>query len=242
MRQNKTNLLLGMIVFFFVCGGTNAVLGLTITHNGTLDSLPPGTGEVDVRISEIGFPSFTWAGSKTFFENATHEMTLGDPNRNIAVTEVIFNRTDTAWNSFHIDVLGSDFLGFDLSTLAPEENPVVPIETDPTKIWYSSPDTTVASSLIKRNAEMASLWIFFEEPINPADFFSLEFGFLDPDSNFLVKQAPKSVPEPVTMFLLGFGIIALMGIGEKIKKNQKRRFDLVFDAAPPPRITTLIRH
>jgi hypothetical protein len=224
MRHYKTNLILGVMVFFFLCGVTNSTQALTITHNGTLDSLPPGTGDVDVRISEIGFPSFTWAGSKTFFENATHNMTLGDPNRNIAVTETVFNRTETAWNGFHIDVLGSDFLGFDQLTLAPEENPVVPIETDPTKIWYSSPDTTISSSMIKRNAEMASLWIFFDKPIDPTDFFSLEFSFFDPDRIFHVKQAPKSVPEPVTMLLLGFGIIALIGISQKIKMESRRPF------------------
>ncbi len=66
------------ICLLFLCFGgvPRMVQGEIISHNGTVSSTPPGTGEVNVNVTDLGSTSTSLAASEGFFDIA-----ITDPTR-----------------------------------------------------------------------------------------------------------------------------------------------------------------
>lgn len=227
-RKRISSIMFGIVVLVVVAllgSGVHPAHAATIAHNGTLDSSPPGTGEVNVRLTDVSLPGAPFFfQAKTFFENATHKQTFGTSISPIQAIDIVSNQTPLAWSGFSIDLMGADWLADDF-TPAPEINPVDPTGTDPTKIlgFFPGGGNTLASSLIVRDGENASLSLFFDNPIDPNESFSLSGGFAisSPPGTFDVAQRPSPVPEPSTVLLLSTGVMGLAAWRWRKSKTSK---------------------
>ena len=201
--RKKCSPWVGVLVGLLLCSTARADV---VVHNGSVAS--GGTGEVQIDFFSASVDGGLFAATN-FRENVTHTFEY-DYEPPIEPPVLFFqlairNSTDIAWKDYHIDLTGADFFGFsdfpDPAELVPEINPVVFEGTGNDEILFRTAgdnQVTVESSMIERDGENASLWIFFDDLVDPGEAFQLAFRIDDvgtPDPDFVMDHAPSVISE-----------------------------------------------
>ncbi len=191
-----------------------------IQHNGSFESDPSGTNEVDVLFRAL--PNSYEETFAVFYENAQHQL-FGDHETEDGVTlvrEFVMNSTPIPWYGYEIQLLGADFSGPCSDFLAPQFNPVEMngVAGDLTIDFVSIVGSVhVASSIIYRNEQGAVLNIFFDDFVEMNETFAIFFkirNVREPGSNgssdtaFMMNQQPYPIPEPATILIMASGLVA----------------------------------
>ena len=215
----RPNRVLAPVLVLIAC--TSASAG-PVFHNGSVTS--GGTGEVAIDFFTDS-PDGALFTATNFRENAslisTYEYQAPVEPPLLFFALAIRNSTAIAWQSFHVDLFGADFFGFNHGIpggpLARTLDPVVFGGIGSQDILLAVPDNpgaiSISSSGIQRDGENASLWIFFDDVVDPDESFQLAFWIDDvglSETNFTMHQAPIPVPEPGSLLLGLFAFGALL--------------------------------
>lgn len=208
-----------VVLVTLACGSVGADV---VFHNGSVAS--GGTNAVQIDFFTDS-PDGALFAATNFRENATliHQYAYQPP----VEPPVLFfelavrNSTDIAWKDFHVDLFGADFFGFNVGfpggPLAREVDPVVREGIGPEDILFRDPANPnaieVESSMIVRDGQDASLWMFFDDFVDPGEAFQLSFRVNDvgiAELDYTMHQAPSVIPAPGAALLgmLGFTTMA----------------------------------
>jgi hypothetical protein len=210
--QNRRKLSFG-----FACALASSALGSIAYHNGRVDSVPPGTGAVNVGLVYDSLGQYFFQ----FNENAQHELGysyLHPFEPPYGFVEYVQNSTSQSWSGFNIGLTGADFFGAPFGGLSPLVNPVeeLPFGFPPDNdefidIYDFVGNMSVASSEIIRQGNDAVLSIHFGDLVSPGEAFLLAYSIHDVagiHDGFIIDQRPQRVPGPGAATLLGLAAVA----------------------------------
>jgi hypothetical protein len=205
--------------------------GAVTSHNGSVTSNPPGTGDVPVSLN---YPYHEAVYSAV----ATHEVHYSyalSVSTHLYNPSIITNDTGQPWIGFEILLDGGDFAGWkaDIPIQAPADQPIV----DSGRMGFVSYDSipydlislehgldtlylpfTFAGSTITRFNDQgagfrdARLTVTFGDPLQPTTTFRLVYSIIPspglPNATELTAFFTPIVPEPGTLTLLAAGVLA----------------------------------
>lgn len=189
------------------------VRATVVFHNGSEDSSPPGSGEVDVRLVEENGIIF-----KLFSESTGHFLVEAyDPGLfSTGVLDAPINATGDSWDAYVVGLFGAEFFGF-AGGLVPDADPLTFGGTfAENKIEFlGGAGVSVGFSAIDRTGPNPTLIIVFDDPVDTGESFGLGFIVQDVgivEEQYAMFQAPITdfdtpVPEPLTATTMILGLV-----------------------------------
>ncbi len=213
-----------------VIGFAASTHGAVVSHNGTVSSVPAGTGVVDVGFTE---GTALLGSSATFGSISQHSLIYDyDADNNGAsalitqtIVEIITNNTSDAWSSYRIILVGADFFGrTGTDLIAPKTNPVEldGVAGDATVDINALTGSTISvtDSNIVRDGQNGTLTINFGDTVAVGESFRLRFDIGDigdagipgvSATAFQMLQRPTAaappIPEPAAGLMLLVGSV-----------------------------------
>ncbi len=198
---------------------------LIVAHNGTANSLPPGTGDVSVVLSENQDGSI----GKTFFAPDLHVLVNNYPAGAAGqfFAENVGNATTESWIGYIVQVGFGDIYGF-TGAPVPDVDAVTQGGTfaeNKAELVSIVGTVGVDSSFVARAADSTTLFISFSDPVDPNEIFGLAFNVQSTApglEGFVLQQQPipadNAVPEPATA---GLGFMAMAAVGLGVLRRRK---------------------
>lgn len=218
--MNTRTLLAPIVLLAALAGFSAPAAAVILSHNGTTDSLPAGTGAIDVSVfdatdipSNIADACSQLASNLCLFkvwgpgsQTEAHVMTISDiePGASLAVVEFVANATGIPWTDYHFAFTGVGGGLFDVAA-------ILSIDGMLNIVDVVDPDVPVIEDL----ANGGPISLFFDPALQsvvspPADLFVVVFELDDLAQTITITQNPTfDVPAPGALALFGLGLAGL---------------------------------